>query len=294
MSEMLTTSSESKKTANVMYSYRGGLLLSFFLILLLMHPSFAADPDLGPKNETELTVAGWADDPFASRGGAWLSLDGYEQKKVDDRIAAEKAAEEARQKMIAAEKVSERVRAMAIPVMSSPSAIRAEQLLPNVDFTLVDQFSIETERSWMTVQDAEEELELVKKAQRLQHEFAEGRFKIRLTTLPDTSIQVSREDAAAKKKKKEEKKIAAALRQKQLEKEFALKAEKEKAACKAVSDYRKRQLDALESDRQTLAALQEALAGLGLKEKLSFMDKTNDQSLTVGSLGEGQEAPTKP
>jgi hypothetical protein len=43
------------------------------------------------------------------------------------------------------------------------------------------------------------------------------------------------------------------------------------AACAAVDAYKKQQLEAIQSDRQTLAALQDAIAQLGLKEQLSFL-----------------------
>ncbi len=48
------------------------------------------------------------------------------------------------------------------------------------------------------------------------------------------------------------------------------------AACVAVLDsYKKKQLAALQSDRQTLTALQEAIAQLGLQKQLNFMTNGN-------------------
>jgi hypothetical protein len=43
------------------------------------------------------------------------------------------------------------------------------------------------------------------------------------------------------------------------------------AACAALDAYKKRQLAAIESDRQTLSALQNAIAQLGLNKQLDFM-----------------------
>jgi hypothetical protein len=43
------------------------------------------------------------------------------------------------------------------------------------------------------------------------------------------------------------------------------------AACAAVDAYKKKQLEAIESDRQTLTALQKAISQLGLQKELSFM-----------------------
>jgi hypothetical protein len=47
------------------------------------------------------------------------------------------------------------------------------------------------------------------------------------------------------------------------------------AACAAVDAYKKKQLEAIESDRQTLTALQSAISQLGLQKELSFMTGAN-------------------
>lgn len=44
-------------------------------------------------------------------------------------------------------------------------------------------------------------------------------------------------------------------------------------ACAAVDAYKKRQLEAIESDRRTLSALQDAIAQLGLQKQLDFITK---------------------
>lgn len=44
-------------------------------------------------------------------------------------------------------------------------------------------------------------------------------------------------------------------------------------ACEALADMRRRELEAIESDRQTLSALKNALSQLGLNERLGFMEK---------------------
>jgi hypothetical protein len=49
----------------------------------------------------------------------------------------------------------------------------------------------------------------------------------------------------------------------------------DKAACAAIDAYKKRQLEAIESDRQTLAALQGAISQLGLQKQLDFMVGAN-------------------
>jgi hypothetical protein len=64
--------------------------------------------------------------------------------------------------------------------------------------------------------------------------------------------------------------------------------ESDKAARAAIEAYKKQQMQALESDRRTLEALQSAIAKLGLQKQLNFM------SGTTGSLdiqANGGDAP---
>lgn len=49
----------------------------------------------------------------------------------------------------------------------------------------------------------------------------------------------------------------------------------EAAACEAIDAYKKKQLEAIQSDRQTLAALQAAIAHLGLQKQLDFLTGAN-------------------
>jgi hypothetical protein len=68
--------------------------------------------------------------------------------------------------------------------------------------------------------------------------------------------------------------VAEALAKKRMAADVAPKAEKsptELAACAAVDAFKKKQLAAIQSDRQTLVALQSAITTLGLQKQLSFM-----------------------
>jgi hypothetical protein len=49
------------------------------------------------------------------------------------------------------------------------------------------------------------------------------------------------------------------------------KTPEEAAACAAIDAYKKQQLQAIQSDRQTLKALQDAIKQLGLQKELNFM-----------------------
>jgi hypothetical protein len=63
-------------------------------------------------------------------------------------------------------------------------------------------------------------------------------------------------------------------------------------ACAAIDAYKKRQLAAIESDRQTLAALQGAIASLGLKKQLGFM--VSEGGLTVNTGNPNIDLPQTP
>ncbi|MDD5586417.1 MAG: hypothetical protein PHY92_05610 [Alphaproteobacteria bacterium] len=57
-------------------------------------------------------------------------------------------------------------------------------------------------------------------------------------------------------------------------------------ACAALTAYRQRQLAAIESDRQTLNALQAAIAEMGLDKKLDFMNGASDGLTASPKTGE--------
>ncbi len=62
----------------------------------------------------------------------------------------------------------------------------------------------------------------------------------------------------------------------------------EQAACAAIDAYKKQQLDAIQSDRQTLKALQDAISSLGLQKQLGFITGSNSNL----SLSGAPDAPT--
>ncbi|MDD3371108.1 MAG: hypothetical protein PHE27_04700 [Alphaproteobacteria bacterium] len=62
------------------------------------------------------------------------------------------------------------------------------------------------------------------------------------------------------------------------------KTREEEEACKALDAYKQRQLDALQGDRETLKALQEAIRSLGLTKELEFI---TEQGSTLSSSSGG-------
>ena len=71
--------------------------------------------------------------------------------------------------------------------------------------------------------------------------------------------------------------------EKSLKEKKAAKAADDAAITAAINAYKKQQLDAIQSDRQTMQALQDAISSLGLQKKLGFM--------TNGALTNTPDAP---
>lgn len=69
------------------------------------------------------------------------------------------------------------------------------------------------------------------------------------------------------------------------------KPEADLAACAAVDAYKKKQLEAIESDRQTLKALQSAISDLGLQKELSFMAGANSNLTTASGTTDINTSP---
>lgn len=65
------------------------------------------------------------------------------------------------------------------------------------------------------------------------------------------------------------------------------------AECAAVDAYKKKQLEAIQSDRQTLQALQSAITDLGLQKQLNFMAGAQ-QSPALGAAPQNQPISTAP
>ncbi len=68
-----------------------------------------------------------------------------------------------------------------------------------------------------------------------------------------------------------------------IKKEEPKKSAADVAACAAIDAYKKRQLAAIQSDRETLAALQTAIKQLGLEQKLDYMTDANG---TIGTTAD--------
>ena len=117
-------------------------------------------------------------------------------------------------------------------------------------------------------------------------------LNIRMTYLPDPKIAPTplqppdvqnRRHAAREKGMKKAAQTAAT----EIEKSPA-----EKAACAAIDAYKKQQVEAIQSDRKTLEALQSAISQLGLQKQLDFM--TNAQGSVTANTTPSQESSPSP
>lgn len=108
-------------------------------------------------------------------------------------------------------------------------------------------------------------------------------LNIRLAGLPDSSIAPVPAGAATKKRSV----IAASTPVPEVEPQPTTR---NPEVCAAVTAHKKRQLAAIESDRQTLNALQAAIAELGLSKQLDFMNSAKG-SLNIQANAESAQKP---
>ena len=190
---------------------------------------------------------------------------------------------------------------------------------------------LQEQKSWRDLTQAEEEHKKQEEAQRILDSKAydeveqknKDPFGVRFTALPSAKVQAIPADRISKPKLDREARAAKAARaargeldekkkarggatkdasqdvaksEKSVEDALA-RSEKLKelnAACEAFADYRRRQLEAIESDRRTLAELRAALTDLGLDKKLNFLANQNsslEQSAEAVSTVSSTAAP---
>ena len=105
-------------------------------------------------------------------------------------------------------------------------------------------------------------------------------LKVRMSFLPAQNLTPTPSpdhDSATKRGHEQARKIAEASKPPE-------KTPEEAAACAALDAYKKQQLDAIQSDRQTLTALQNAIKSLGLSKQLDFITKKDSALNATDSL----------
>jgi len=115
-------------------------------------------------------------------------------------------------------------------------------------------------------------------------------FQIRYAPLPDRRVEAipdKRISTPVTSRQANAEKTTKTAASKQTKEEEAATTE----ACKALADQRRKQLEAMEIDRKTLAALKAALSDLKLTDKLSFMAKDGSGLFPVDSVAARTEMP---
>jgi hypothetical protein len=107
-------------------------------------------------------------------------------------------------------------------------------------------------------------------------------FNVRLAILPDPQVTAVLGEPVVRPRKKPPEAVPG----KTMPKDDKI-AQRNAAAWEALNAFRKQQLEAIESDRQTLNALQDAIAELGLDKKLDFVAGASTHMTT---LSDDQEA----
>jgi hypothetical protein len=122
-----------------------------------------------------------------------------------------------------------------------------------------------------------------KKAAKGEMEERQIPINVRLATLPDNKTKPIAGGPIIKphKKNQQEETAPRPLKQKQQEAE-----KMNTEACAAITAYRKKQLAAIESDRQTLNALQAAITEMGLDKKLDFLKGASNNLTAIPKPGD--------
>jgi hypothetical protein len=241
------------------------------------------------------------DAPFQMEPSSWMSFDRYKEKPAN-WIAPDERAQAALQPVV----VPPPLTPAGMPVITAPTRAIETPALPGLNKDFDVRVNSTEDDNWKpsaaftnlnTVpdmdlqdnwQDAAKAARLNKdKKQILETVSGHPAYDVRLSYLP-TRITPIPKATPAKKPELAQTPIPPAVA------ETAATAPKAKpkpvvdaAACAALDAYKKRQLAAIESDRKTLAALQNAIAQLGLGKQLNFMNGAD------GSLGM-QQATSSP
>jgi len=167
------------------------------------------------------------------------------------------------------EKMAQPTRPLNLPVMPGVNQSRetatANTAAEDEQTTEID------DKEWKNAQTA------AKKASRKTVEEKQMPINVRLATMPDNKTKAMPGAPIIRPHKKAEEKTA----EKQAPKPKTPQAEKKNPeACAALTAYRKKQLEAIESDRKTLSALQAAIAELGLNKELDFLTGASKQLST--------------
>jgi hypothetical protein len=221
------------------------------------------------------------DDPFQMEPSSWMSFDRYKEKP-STWIAPDDLAQAARVPVVAPPPVMP----ASLPVITQPSRAIVAPVMPGLNKDFDVRVNSTEDDKWvprpaLTNMETTPDIDLQSKGwqdaakaarknqdkkQILETDADHPSLDIRMSFLPSLVAQVHKPASAAVKK-------AEAAPPK-----ISLPAPPpppvsaaDAAACAALDAYKKRQLEAIEGDRKTLAALQNAISSLGLGKQLDFM-----------------------
>ncbi len=207
-------------------------------------------------------------EPLVIEDKKWVDLDSYEEAGADSSVSLPALPDEpAPNPAPNKEKIAAPVRPLDLPSLPAMAPVEALDA-PSTEEENKAFFA--NKDKWRQIQDEQEE-ELEEDVD----SSASGKkgLSIRFATLPSPDVKSIPDERISKPVLDRQKLLGdadAAAKKKKASKTKQQK-EKEAQACEALNDYRRRQLEAIESDRQTLSALRKALSELGLVDRLKFM-----------------------
>lgn len=217
-------------------------------------------------------------DPFSMDQQNWVSLDSYKPKEEPAPEPTPAAPPEP-----AVPKSAEPVKAEPERPLNPPG-MPQRAVQPSLTVSSTEDAKeplIKEDRGWRNFQEDQKEVVEEERAEQFLQSLGKDGFKVRFPGLPSAEIKSIPAERISKSKLDRENKTA--------KKKEAEKPKPTVEACEALNELKRRQLEAIESDRKTLAALQEALKELGLSEKLNFMTPSTS-SLAVGSNDAGVDS----
>jgi len=202
--------------------------------------------------------------PFALENQKWLSLDAYEEEK--EKAEAAPIAQKEKEPSEDETKVALPERAIDLPALPGMTPVAS---LTDPSTEEENEIFLNDESKWREISDLTQEALDNDRAQAIQADLAAAPFSVRFAPLPNLQIKAIADSRISRDAADRQKVVESVVKKKVSPPKPKYSAPPE--ACVALADMRRRQLEAIESDRQTLSALKEALSQLGLSESLGYM-----------------------
>ncbi|MDD3181640.1 MAG: hypothetical protein PHD48_02395 [Alphaproteobacteria bacterium] len=232
-------------------------------------------------------------DPFAKKiASNWVSLEEYQQRPHPpdpSLLPVVSSAVPSQEK----NEIAHPGRELNLPIM--PGLATAPAVTVSSTEQLISFFPLEKGK-WLGVREEYQEAQKQEIAASMSTRKDKPAFQIRLSLLPSAQVQsipaarISQGKLAREANAARAAQAAQGLEQKTIDSQ---KIKQRMEACEAFTLYRRRQLEALASDRDTLAQLKSVLSDLGLTTKLNFMTNAGE-ALTAEVKETSQSAAKAP